>query len=103
MSSTLPIKVIGPCLALGAFSTAMLVGLSADNPADVILSRALVAMFAGYAVGSAIALVVNRIVSDELTRRAAALVPAKEPALSTNDPRTAPIPAREVITNTPTT
>ncbi|MGH7133698.1 MAG: hypothetical protein ACREJO_17345 [Phycisphaerales bacterium] len=77
MSSTLPIKVIGPCLALAAFSTAMVVGLSADNPADIILSRALVAMLGGYAVGSAIALVVNRIVSDELTRRAA---PPRNPA-----------------------
>ena len=57
----------------------MVVGLSADNPADVILSRALIAMFGGYAVGSVIALVVNRIVSDELTRRAAAAAPPKNP------------------------
>lgn len=103
MSSTLPIKVIGPCLALAAFSTAMIVGIGADNPADIILTRALVCMFAGYALGSAIAVVVNRIVSDELSRRAAALVAAKSTASSTTDPRTAPNSAREVITNTPTT
>lgn len=93
MSSTLPIKVIGPCLALGTFATSLLVGLTIDNPADVILSRALVSMAAGYVVGSLIGVVVTRIVSDELARRAAAIA-SLAPADSGS--------GKKVITNTPT-
>lgn len=44
-------KVISVVVALGAFIVAMVAGLAADNPAWVVLTRALVAMLAGQFIG----------------------------------------------------
>ncbi len=61
-----PVKVIAACAALGGFSVAMLAGLAADNPADVILGRAVAALFVCYAVGALIGFVMDQAVSEGL-------------------------------------
>jgi hypothetical protein len=56
------------CTAFAAFSVSILVGLSSDNPATTVLSRALVAMVAGFAGGFAIGLVCDWLVREEISR-----------------------------------
>ena len=62
----MPTKVIGGCLALGAFAVAIVAGLAADNPADEILSRALIAMAVCYPVGVIIGVVAERAVDEHV-------------------------------------
>lgn len=56
MSSGVPTRVIAACCALAGFAIAIIVGLAAENPADVVLVRALVALVAckllGWIIGS---------------------------------------------------
>lgn len=56
-------SVSGAC-GLTGFAVAILAGLAADNPASVILTRALIAMTACYAVGAFIAALASRAVRD---------------------------------------
>jgi len=56
------------CTAFAAFSVSILVGLSSDNPATTVLSRALVAMVAGFTGGFAIGLVCDWLVREEISR-----------------------------------
>lgn len=56
-------SVSGAC-GLTGFAVAVLGGLAADNPASIILTRALVAMTACYAVGMFIGFVASRAVRD---------------------------------------
>lgn len=57
-----PVKVIAACAGLTAFAIATLAGLAADNPADVILSRALAALVVCYVVGAALGLAMDHAV-----------------------------------------
>ena len=59
-----PVKVIAACSGLSGFAVAMLAGLSADNPADVILSRAVASLFVCYLVGGAIGFVMEQAVAE---------------------------------------
>lgn len=56
------------CTAFAAFSVSILVGLSNDNPAATVLSRALVAMVVGFAGGFAIGLICDWLVREEIAR-----------------------------------
>jgi len=56
-------SIAGAC-GLTGFAVAILGGLAADNPAGVILTRALVAMVACYAVGVFIGMMAARAVHD---------------------------------------
>lgn len=70
-------------MGLSAFSIALLSGLSADNGADQILSRALVSMLACTALGACVGMVGERAAMDAIqASRAAATdgaAPPKEP------------------------
>ena len=56
-------SVSGAC-GLTGFAVAILAGLAADNPAGVILTRALIAMFSCYFVGIFISALATRAVRD---------------------------------------
>lgn len=59
-------KVIGACCGLAAFAIAVVAGLSAENPGEVILFRALICMFFCQLVGLGIGTVVERVISDSI-------------------------------------
>lgn len=46
-----PARVIAACAGLTGFAVALFAGLGANNAADIILGRAVVALFVCYAVG----------------------------------------------------
>lgn len=64
-------KIVASSLALAAFSIATLAGLSSDNPAHVVLSRALVSMLVCYPVGWAMGFVMARAAEHAVIRRRA--------------------------------
>lgn len=53
-------------MGLGAFTIAVIAGLAVDNPADRILSRALISMFLCNAVGLALGLIAEKAVIDAI-------------------------------------
>lgn len=59
-----PAKVIAACAGLSGFSIAILAGLAVNNPADVILSRAVAALFISYIAGGVIGMLMDRTVTD---------------------------------------
>jgi hypothetical protein len=59
-----PAKVVASTTGLAAFTVAIVAGLAVDNPADQILSRALICMFVCNVVGLAIGLLAERTVVD---------------------------------------
>ena len=56
------------CTAFAAFSVSIFVGIASNNPFDVILTRALVAMLGGFVGGFLVGLVCDWIVNQEVTR-----------------------------------
>lgn len=82
-----PAKVIAACAGLTGFTVAILAGLAANNTADVILGRSVLALFVCYVVGAVIGGVMDKAVSEGIAdyqRRAAA--PDPEPAPGANAP-----------------
>ncbi len=59
-------KICASCWAMGAFAVAIIAGLAADNPANVILLRATLAMFACYVIGAIAGLVAEYAIEDGL-------------------------------------
>jgi hypothetical protein len=57
-------KVVACSAGLGAFAIAVVAGLAADNPADEILSRAIICMAAMYFIGLGLGAVVERAVHE---------------------------------------
>ena len=53
------------CTAFAAFSVSIFVGIASDNPVETVLSRALIALIAGFVVGF---IVCDWIVHEEITR-----------------------------------
>ena len=76
-------SVSGAC-GLTGFAVAIFAGLAADNPAGVILSRALIAMVACYAVGIFLGMLALRAVRD-----ATALHATRNPAPDVEEVRQA--------------
>lgn len=62
-------KVMAGCLALAAFAVAVLAGLAAGNAAEMVLVRALMAMFLCYPVGFIIGMVCERIIASHVEER----------------------------------
>jgi len=56
------------CMALAAFAVAVLSGLFATNPPQLILTRALIAMLLCYPAGYIIGLVCDRVMTEHLAR-----------------------------------
>ncbi len=59
-------RLCGACLGLLVFSGMILRGLGAGNPVDVILTRALIGLFAGVAIGIALGRVGAVVIRDNL-------------------------------------
>lgn len=66
MTPGTPTKLIAASLGLAAFATATLVGLSVDNPADIILARSLVSMVIAQIVGTMLGAVAERAVREHI-------------------------------------
>jgi tetrahydromethanopterin S-methyltransferase subunit C len=62
----MPAKVIASTMGLGAFAVAIIAGLAVDNPADHILSRAIVSMFLCNIVGLVVGTLAERAVVDSI-------------------------------------
>ena len=58
--------MIASVMGLGAFGIAIIAGLAVDNPADHILSRALISMFVCNIVGLAVGILAERTVTDSI-------------------------------------
>lgn len=59
-------KVIAACCGLAAFAIAMVAGLAADNPGEVVLLRALGSMVVCQILGVALGTIVERVVEDSI-------------------------------------
>ena len=66
MTPGVPAKLIASTMGLGAFAIAIIAGLAVDNPADRILSRALLSMFICNTLGLALGLVAERAIVDSV-------------------------------------
>lgn len=66
MTPGVPAKVIATVMGLGAFGVAIIAGLAVDNPADHILSRALISMFVCNIVGFLVGALAERTVTDSI-------------------------------------
>lgn len=67
MTHGVPAKVIASIMGLGAFTVAIIAGLAVDNPADQILTRALLSMLACHVVGFVVGLLAERTVADSIS------------------------------------
>jgi putative Mn2+ efflux pump MntP len=64
--------MIAVCTGLTAFAVAMVAGLAADNPAESVLLRAIVAMLVCQLIGGAVGMVGERVVRDAIREYKAA-------------------------------
>ena len=73
-------RVIAGCFALAAFATAIVVGSATDNPASLVVTRALIAMLVCYPLCLLIGLVCHHVVMEHVTAHEAAhpIPPASE-------------------------
>ena len=65
-------SAVGACLGLGGFAVAIVAGLSADNPVNDILMRAVVATLLCAAAGNVLGWLGERAIMEHLRRIAAA-------------------------------
>lgn len=84
-------------MGLAAFFIAVLSGLMVDNPADVILGRALVAMIVCCVMGSVLGSMAERAVSEHLSERAEALTARLAFEAAGKQPGSNEGPANDVI------
>lgn len=68
MSPGIPTKVIASSMGLAAFVIATVAGLAADNPAENILTRAIVSMFACHVLGFVVGLLAEKAVTDGIVQ-----------------------------------
>lgn len=70
-----PPHVIAGSFALAAFAVAVVAGVAGDNPASVVLLRALLAMTLCYPLGLAIGALCHRVVQQHLDATEGAATP----------------------------
>lgn len=61
-------RLVAACLALAAFAVSIIAGLAVDNPADVILTRALICMLGGLVVGLIAGTLAERVVQEQIAK-----------------------------------
>lgn len=81
-----PTRVISGIVALAGFLVALVAGLAADNPADVVLTRALLAMLACNLLGAIVGAVAHWIGTEHVER-----FKQLHPIESTDSPQPAPV------------
>ncbi|MCZ6836934.1 MAG: hypothetical protein O7G85_14250 [Planctomycetota bacterium] len=59
-------RVIAGCFGLAAFGIALVTGLASENPATIILTRAIFAMVVCYPIGWIVGLLCQRIIDDHI-------------------------------------
>lgn len=93
MTQGVSTRVIAACCGLGGFAIAILAGMSADNPLDEVLTRAMVSMFGCAALGFILGSIAERTVQNALrTYIAGSKAPTHAPA---PNPALPEAPARE--------
>ena len=96
MSPGIPTKVIAASSGLCGFAVGLIAGLAADNPAEVVLGRALLAMFACQLVGWVVGTIGERIVRDAIVRyrdsHPVNSSSTSSPGLAVEIPRVSPAP-----------
>lgn len=65
-------KAIGACAGLSGFAIAVIAGIAADNPFDVVVTRALVALPFCFAVGFILGTAGERVVQEVIASAAEA-------------------------------
>jgi hypothetical protein len=87
------VRLCGAVLGLFAFGVTVLLGLRAGNPSDVILVRALYALFAFFGIGLGAGWVAYRVLDEHAVRRHGEMFReieeepnASEPQPGTSDP-----------------
>lgn len=68
MSQGVPTKVIAAICGLSAFAVAIIAGLTVDNPVEVVLVRALVAMVLCQVLGTAIGAILEHVGRDAIKK-----------------------------------
>ena len=68
MSPGVPTKIIAAICGLSGFAVALIAGIAADNPADTVLTRAIVAMLVLHILGWIIGSVGERTVVEALAQ-----------------------------------
>lgn len=89
MSPGVPTKLAAASLGLAGFAIALVAGLAADNPADVVLGRALVALLLCNLAGWIAGVVAERTVAEGVARYREAN-PGPDEKASLNAARPAP-------------
>ncbi len=67
MTRGVPTRVIAGSMGLAAFAVAVIAGLAVDNTTDQILARALLSMFACWAIGLIVGSVAERTIVESLS------------------------------------
>lgn len=70
MTKGTPTRIFAACMGLSAFGIAVFSGLIVDNPSDIILARAILAMAVCFVVGSVLGAAGERAIADHLDTRA---------------------------------
>ncbi|MFN0010164.1 MAG: hypothetical protein ACKVS8_00820 [Phycisphaerales bacterium] len=72
-------RLIAAVVGLAGFSVALISGIAADNPFDVVVSRALVALAACAVAGLALGLILHAALAKNLAQPRAASTPRAAP------------------------
>jgi len=72
VSPSVPTKVIAASAGLSGFAVGLIAGLASDNPAEVILARALVALIGCQIVGWVVGIVGERVIRSALAQHESA-------------------------------
>ena len=79
-------RLCGAALGLLAFSVALIAGLAAGNPSEVVLLRAIWALLICCAVGLVTGWIAGRVLDEHASRRYREMVPEGESAEASEDP-----------------
>lgn len=85
MHSGVATKVMASSCGLSGFAIGVVAGLSAGNPADVILTRAMISLLACYFVGWMVGAVIERLYRDGVRAYAEKVKAASAPAEQSTD------------------
>lgn len=69
MSLGVSARVMAAIFALAAFAIAVVSGMAAGNPAEVVLRQAILCLGGCFGVGLAVGLVLERVVTEHVERR----------------------------------
>ena len=86
------VRLMGASLGFFAFAITIFLGLTAGNPFETTLQRAMQAMFVFFALGLAVGWIAYRVIDEHSLKQHRALFPDGEPEDSPADPAAAARP-----------